>query len=193
MTLNRPALKKFRVNELKALIKKYDLGKVGGNKSTLISRIGSSKKWNEIKENESIPIRKKKVFSKKQLEAQQRFSNSRKKAVKQKEKNDEITTENLDIQAEQELTKDERLQLEEDQAERNKVVKERDERIKQLLKPKPKPIPLLDISIKKNPLEVIKPKLNFVEFIKEKREEINLMKENNKLRDINKKIVELFN
>ena len=197
MVLNRPALKKFRVPELKALIRKYTLGKVSGNKSTLIDRIGSSKKWNEIRNNETIPIRKKKVFSKKQLEAQQRF-----KKIHIKEN----TTEELDIQAEQELTEDELLQLEEDQKERNKVVNERERKVKELLNPSP----LLDITIKKDlfindtslrqdesettPVDIpFKAKFNFVEFIREKQEEVGLMKENNTLRDIIRKIVGLFN
>ena len=75
-------MKKLRVNELKALIRKYKIGKVGGRKSELIDRIANSIHWNDIKTNESIPERKKRVFSKKQIEAQEKFANKNRKKIK---------------------------------------------------------------------------------------------------------------
>ena len=41
MPITTSQLKKFRVKELKAIIKSNKLGKVGGNKPTLISKISN--------------------------------------------------------------------------------------------------------------------------------------------------------
>ena len=56
-------LKKFRVKELKDLIKKHKIGKITGKKSDLISRISNSDKWKQIKEIENMPVRAKRKFT----------------------------------------------------------------------------------------------------------------------------------
>ena len=89
---NRPSVKKYKVSELKAIIRKYKIGKVGGRKAELVERIVSSDKWNEIRTNESLPEKKKRVFSKKQIEAQQRF---KKKVINRIEEDSDITMEDI--------------------------------------------------------------------------------------------------
>ena len=79
MVLKINHVKKFNIKELKAIIKKHSLGRIGGRKPELVARIINHQKWLEIKNIESLPVRAKKVFSEKQLAAQQAFKDRVKK------------------------------------------------------------------------------------------------------------------
>ena len=70
-------LKRFQVKELKDIMRKYKIKKITGTKPQLLSRIMESESWNQIRVSESIPERKKKVFSEKQIAAQNQFKINR--------------------------------------------------------------------------------------------------------------------
>ena len=84
--ITKSQLKKFKVVELKQIIRDNKIGKVGGNKAQLMTRIIESDKWNEIKEKLNVPEKKKKKFSAKQLAAQQKFKDMVAKRQQKKKK-----------------------------------------------------------------------------------------------------------
>ena len=73
MAIKSNQLKKFQVKELKDLMRKYNIAKITGTKPVLLSRIMESTHWNIIRMTEAVPPRKKKVFSARQLAAQDKF------------------------------------------------------------------------------------------------------------------------
>ena len=123
MPINKAGLKKLRVKELKALIRKYNIGRLGGSKTELVDRVRNSNKYNIIKLVEKIPERVKRVFSNKQLEAQSKFK------IRLRDKNFGKLTkiENVEIQEK----KDEKLLLFRDKEIKRKV-KELAQKKKQL-------------------------------------------------------------
>ena len=83
MTVKSLQLKKFGVKELKQIVKKYKLGKITKKKKTqLIGMIQSADNLKEILSSLTLPIKKKRVFSEKQLAAQKNFANRNYKKVK---------------------------------------------------------------------------------------------------------------
>ncbi len=64
MPINKAGLKKLRVKELKALIRKYNIERLGGSKSELVDRVRNSNKYNVIKFVESVPKRTRKYLVK---------------------------------------------------------------------------------------------------------------------------------
>jgi len=79
MPIKPNQLKKFSMKQLKDIMKKNNIKGVSGNKGNLIERISSSPQFNTIKESLSLPDKVKRVFSKAQIEAQERFKQARKK------------------------------------------------------------------------------------------------------------------
>lgn len=74
MGIKKSGLKKFLVKDLKKIIKENKLGKVSKKtKPQLIAMILESAESRDILSKLSMPVKKKKKFSKKQLEAQARF------------------------------------------------------------------------------------------------------------------------
>ena len=75
-------LKKFQVKELKDIMRDNNIKGLSGKKVELITRIVACPDCAKILKPLSLPIRKKKVFSEKQIAHQQRFAEQNKKYVK---------------------------------------------------------------------------------------------------------------
>ena len=72
-------LKKLHKDELKDVMRKWNIKGLSGNKDALVNAIRSDTRWKEIRETITIPEREPKKFTKRQLEAQERFRQARKK------------------------------------------------------------------------------------------------------------------
>ena len=80
MAIKSNHLKKFKVKELKAIIKKHKLGKVSKKrKAQLVAMIMSADNVRDILSTLTIPVKKNRKFSVKQLASQQAFKNRRTK------------------------------------------------------------------------------------------------------------------
>ena len=80
MAVKPNQLKKFKVKELKNIIKKHKLGKVSKKrKAQLVAMIMSAENVKDILSNLTMPLKKNRKFSVKQLAAQQAFKNRRNK------------------------------------------------------------------------------------------------------------------
>ena len=81
MTITKSQLKKLKVTELKDIMRANGIKGLSKRKALLIESIISSSKWESISRGVSLPERKKKVFSEKQLKAQKDFADRRRKKV----------------------------------------------------------------------------------------------------------------
>lgn len=94
-------LRKFRMSELKNIMKKFKIKGRSGNKEELVQAIRTDTQWVVIKLEITIPIRKKRTFSPAQIRAQQAFTKRVKTGVRTRkivklEKKEDITGEKDD-------------------------------------------------------------------------------------------------
>jgi endonuclease/exonuclease/phosphatase family metal-dependent hydrolase len=115
MTIKKNQLKKFRVNELKKIMKEYKIKGRSGRKGGLIEKIIASSKWDIISKSLTLPVRNKRKFNEKQLAVQKLFASKNKK-------NEEKTEEKTEEKNEEKTEEKEKILLEEREKEINKII-----------------------------------------------------------------------
>ena len=93
MPIAKSQLKKLKVKELKDIMRQHKIRGLSGLKNQLLSRILDNPNCDEICQGLSLPERKKKIFSEKQIINQQRFASIHRKV--------DTIAENRDIRVEE--------------------------------------------------------------------------------------------
>lgn len=73
MVSRKSQLKKFKISELKEIIRQHDLGSTKGKKSDLLERVGTHEKFKSIKSSLVIPTRVRKPPTERQIAARKKF------------------------------------------------------------------------------------------------------------------------